>query len=335
MPLDPEAHCTVCIPTYNQAEYLRQAVESVVNQTAPVRLIVANDASPDHTADVLAELQQRFAFQVIDHPVNLGISTNLQGLLRAAETPFLVRLDSDDLVHPEYVAELLALMEQSPKAGYAHCAIQEIDGQGQCLGERRLARSDVFHDGDLTLKRSLFGYQVAANLLMFRREALASVNFGAGSAKVNFVEDYDLSIRLADAGWGNVYSGRVLASYRMWRGSSRPPAGRKLIEVRGITQIFTDSLAMAYERRGWSSGSLHRRRLAVALANSDVLDQAFFETGEREQLVQALVGLSGSPLLSFVFGKGRLAWAIRRFYALQTEAKLGAKRWLKRVFFRR
>ena len=50
MPLDDTALCTVCIPTYNQSEYLRKAIKSVALQTAPVRLLVSNDASPDDTA---------------------------------------------------------------------------------------------------------------------------------------------------------------------------------------------------------------------------------------------------------------------------------------------
>ena len=334
MPLDENAPCTVCIPTYNQAEYLRIAVKSVAEQTASVRLIVSNDASPDDTAGVIAELQQQYTFRAENHAVNRGISGNLQWLLRQADTPLIARLDSDDCLHPDYIRELSALLAQHPKAGYAHCAIQEIDAASQPLKLRRLARPEGYQDAESTLKRLVNGYQVAANVLLFRREALEAVNFGAVAAHVDFVEDYDLSVRIADAGWGNVYSSKTLASYRMWRGSSRPEVGRKLKEVRGLTQIFGGSFRAAFDRRGWALWPLKRRRVQLALANSDILDRASFDPGEREAITRALVELGGLPALRGAFGSGLLARVLRAFVAGSGASKQRAKQWIKRILFR-
>ncbi len=335
MPLDDRAICTVCIPTYRQAEFLGLAVESVATQTAPVRLIVADDASPDNTADVLASLGRVHRFQAIRHPRNLGISANLQILLRSAETPFIVRLDSDDFLHPEYVEELLALLGRFPQAGYAHCAIQEIDEVGQPCKTRLLGRVQEFQDAETALRRSVFGYQVAANILMFRREALAAVDFGAGAPELNFVEDYDLSIRLAAAGWGNVYSGKVLASYRTWTAPSRPALGRKLREVRGVAYLFTNSLEPAFRQKGWSLKPLRRRRLTLALANAEILDRASFDASERVAMTDALEALAGGSPVGFVLRDSPVSRSIRRAYHWTGESQQMLKRWIKRFVFRR
>lgn len=334
MPLDDQALCTVCIPTYNQAEYLRAAVMSVVEQTAPVRLLVSDDASPDHTAEVVAALQSRYSFRAIRHARNRGISGNLEWLLRAAETPFLVRLDSDDLLHPEFVAKLSQLLRRFPRAGYGHCAIHEIDAAGVTLGERRLGRVQTYQDPDAALRKAVNGYQVAANILMFRREALADVNFGAGSAALNFVEDYDLSIRLADAGWGNVYAPEVLASYRMWAASSRPVVGRKVREVEGVAHIFSGSLASAFQRRHWSPAPLKRRRVQLAVMNAEILDRATFELNERTAMIKALEDLGGSRLVRVALGEGAVSRAIRRSIAFGGGCKQAIKRRLKSLLFR-
>jgi hypothetical protein len=310
-------------------------VKSVAEQTAPVRLLVSNDASPDDTEEVIRELQQQYRFDAMHHGQNLGISANLQWLLRQPGTPLIMRLDSDDLLEPEYIRELSELLARFPKAGYAHCAVTEIDGEGRKIGERRLARVQEFQDDTAALRASIKGYQVAANILLFRRDALASVDFGAGSAKLNFVEDYDLSIRLADAGWGNVYSGKVLASYRMWSGSSRPVAGRKLTEVRGVAEIFSGSLSTAFARRGWSLGPVRRRRRKLALLNSEILDRAEFAPGQREEMVVALRQLGDSQMLRWWLGDGIAVRTVRRTATAVTESKLAAKRWIKRVLFRR
>ena len=335
MPLNDTALCTVCIPTYNQSEYLRKAIKSVAEQTAPVRLIVSNDASTDDTAAVLAELQKQYSFTAVNHENNRGISAHLEWLLRQPETPLIMRLDSDDFLHADYIEELQSLMDRYPKAGYAHSAIMEVDADDRPLGERRLMRVHEYEDSEHILRRSVYGYQVSANQLMFRREALASVDFGAGSEKLNFVEDYDLSVRLADAGWGNVYSGKILASYRIWTAASRPKVTRKLTEVRGLTEIFTGSLQRAFEKRHWPMRTLRRRRFQLALYNSDVLDRSVFAPGEREEMVQALEALGGSRTISMLMGDGVMPRAVRRSVTAATEAKIGLKRMIKRVLLRR
>jgi cellulose synthase/poly-beta-1,6-N-acetylglucosamine synthase-like glycosyltransferase len=327
VPLNDNAQCTVCIPTYNQSKYLRIAVESVAGQTAPVRLIVSNDASTDDTAEVLAELLRRYSFTAVNHEKNRGISAHLQWLLRQPETPLIMRLDSDDFLRPEYIEELQGLMERYPKAGYAHCAIMDVDADGRPITERRLARVQEYEDSERVLRRLVMGYQVTANVIMFRRDALASVDFGGGSENLNFVEDYDLSVRLADAGWGNVYSGKILASYRMWGGASRL--------VRGLTQIFTGSLQRAFERRGWSMRVLQKRRFRLALANSDVLDRTTFAPGEREQMSQALMDLGGTKSVVMFMGESWLPRMIRKSVLVKATIEIDTKRWIKRVLLRR
>lgn len=335
MPLNDNAQCTVCIPTYNQSKYLRIAVESVAGQTAPVRLIVSNDASPDDTAEVMAELQRRYSFTAVNHEKNRGISAHLQWLLRQPETPLIMRLDSDDFLRPEYIEELQRLMERYPKAGYAHCAIMDVDAEGRPIAERRLARVQEYEESERVLRRLVMGYQVTANVIMFRRDALASVDFGGGSEKLNFVEDYDLSVRLADAGWGNVYSGKILASYRVWGDASRLVGVRKLAEVRGLTQIFTGSLQRAFAKRGWSMRVLQKRRFRLALANSDVLDRWAFAPGEREQMSCALMELGGTKRVAMFMGESLLPRMIRKSVLVKATIEIETKRWIKRVLLRR
>lgn len=190
-------------------------------------------------------------------------------------------------------------------------------------------------DAETALRRAVGGYQVTANLLLFRREALAQVDFGAGSARVNFVEDYDLSVRLADAGWGNVYAGEVLASYRLWEGSSRPVVERKLTEVRGLTAIFEGSLREAFQRRGWPMRALLRRRRALAMANAEILDRGVFAGEQRGEMRAALLALSDAPTVRVAVGAGWWSRWLRRAVAGSGRLHLWMRQKVKRVLFRR
>src|SRR5690606_23416431 len=128
---------------------------------------------------------------------------------------YVVRLDSDDLLRPDYCVKLSALLEENPTAAVAHAAVEEIDEFGRHRRIRRLHRATGFQSGEDALRDGIFGYRVAANICMFRRSALEKTGI-LYRPKLKFCEDWDLFLRLADAGWGNVYCNEVLASYRVW-----------------------------------------------------------------------------------------------------------------------
>ena len=129
----------VCIPTYNQSQYLREAVLSVCAQTYPgIEIWVSDDASTDDTPEVMAELCQQYPqIHYYRQPHNLGIAKNNNWLLRQPQTDLIVRLDSDDRLLPHYVATFVPLFQQYPEAGYGHAWVQEISETGEYLAVRR------------------------------------------------------------------------------------------------------------------------------------------------------------------------------------------------------
>ncbi len=118
----------ICIPTYNQAHLLGSAVSSAARQNyaGPLEIWVGDDASTDHTPDVLAELMREVPnLNVLKQPKNLGIAANSSALLRQPQVEFLIRLDSDDELEPAYVSRVSSLMQDEPQAGYAHTQVLE------------------------------------------------------------------------------------------------------------------------------------------------------------------------------------------------------------------
>lgn len=285
---------SVCIPTYNQSQYLPQAIHSVFNQTMmPSEIIVSDDCSTDNTAEVLQELSQEIPIlKVIRKNTNLGISQNTDECLRAATGEFIVRLDSDDLLEPTYIEKLSASLSKFPEAGYAHAAVQEIDQHGDFLRQRRLARQAGFQTGDTALLAAKKGYRVAANIIMFRRSALESVNYITG--RPNSAEDYHLSAALAAAGFGNVYINEILAFYRIWTDAGKARQRRKLLEINGIRSVFVEVLEPAYKQRNWGLTQLRKRRVALASGLSDCLGWNVYTLQEKQELAEAIKQLSSA-----------------------------------------
>lgn len=110
----PELVSTI-IPVFNRAALLRQAVQSVLNQTYyPIEIIIVDDGSTDETSDVAEQLCNEFPHLIsVIHQTNAGPGVARQKGLERALGSFIQFLDSDDLLlKDKFSAQVAALKEQ-------------------------------------------------------------------------------------------------------------------------------------------------------------------------------------------------------------------------------
>jgi glycosyltransferase involved in cell wall biosynthesis len=291
---------SICIGTYNQAQYLGDSIASALAQTYPIEEIwVSDDASSDETEQVMGSIcKQSSIVRYYKQPANLGLSANLSWVLAQPRADLVVRLDSDDRLEPEYVAVLASLMARYPAAGFAHSDVFEMNGSGERTRVRRLSRFTQFEPADEALRNSATGFRVAANCLLFRSSALSQAQYYLPTASWSAGEDWSLCIRLAANGWGNVYAPRPLTNYRQWDDILNTRASRTMGEVSNLRSIYENTLMPAYEERGWDTTILrsNMRKRAVTFASS--LDSPAFSDAEREEFKQLLRDLGNSFSLS-------------------------------------
>ncbi len=116
---------SVIIPTFNRADVLTRAIESVLQQNLPVKeIIVVDDGSVDHTQNMVGELQLSTSIPInYIYQHNAGVSTARNHGIRHASSEWIAFLDSDDAWLPDKLrnqAELIAL-----HPGYRLCHTQE------------------------------------------------------------------------------------------------------------------------------------------------------------------------------------------------------------------
>jgi glycosyltransferase involved in cell wall biosynthesis len=92
---------TVGIASYNQQDFLSDAIESVINQTAHCEIIVCNDGSTDNSL----EIARKYPVKVVDQ-VNKGLSSARNSILMNATGEYILFLDSDDILLPNCVEKL-------------------------------------------------------------------------------------------------------------------------------------------------------------------------------------------------------------------------------------
>lgn len=129
---------SVVVPAYNQAQYLRLALESALAQTyRDIEIIVVDDGSTDDTAAVchaITDPRLRYHYQPNDGSFGLGARN--RGMMEA-RGEWIALLDQDDVWHPEKLAAQLELAQAQPASACIFCLARFIDAQGQVTGEQR------------------------------------------------------------------------------------------------------------------------------------------------------------------------------------------------------
>lgn len=324
----------ICIPTYNQAQYLKFSVPSACRQTYQnLEVWVSDDASTDDTPKVMAELCEQFPqVRYYRQPHNLGTRDNPDWLMRQTTADFIVKFDSDDVLEPSYVETLVNLMIQYPQAGYAHGAVTEIGKDGEFRQVRRLARTQEFFSAEEALRAAVSGYRVAANICLYRSQALKAVDFFKRAPSNLMAEDYNTSIQLADAGYGNVYSSQILSSYRVW-GGGQWTLEKQIAELEAIIQILEKTLQPAFEKRNWSLKPIEAQRYLRARQTVPLLANRSLTQDQYISVKALLTEMGNSPALQIQMFLIKLP-----FYAhLRHKSQLltwRAKAYLKNLLYR-
>ncbi|TLN28536.1 glycosyltransferase family 2 protein, partial [bacterium] len=113
---NPMPRVSVIIPSYNRADMVMDAVNSVLRQTfADWELIVVDDGSQDNTREVIAAVRDervRYIYQD-----NQGLPGARNSGIRAARGEYVAFLDSDDVFLPHKLAVQVTAMDARPELG--------------------------------------------------------------------------------------------------------------------------------------------------------------------------------------------------------------------------
>ncbi|NIA21534.1 MAG: glycosyltransferase [Anaerolineaceae bacterium] len=129
------ARITVCIPTYNRREFLREALDSVFAQTwTDFEVLVVDDGSTDGTAEMIEGYGRpvRYLYQE-----NRGDAAARNRLLAETRTPLVAWLDSDDLWLPEKLQRQLRLLESRDERTIVFGPKLNIEPDGRLVTGKR------------------------------------------------------------------------------------------------------------------------------------------------------------------------------------------------------
>ena len=101
---------SVVIPVYNVEKYLRQCLDSVINQTN-IEIICVDDCSTDSSPEILKEYADKIT--ILKNPQNLGLGLTRNEGIKIANGEFIHCLDSDDWMEPDAYERLSKYLDNS------------------------------------------------------------------------------------------------------------------------------------------------------------------------------------------------------------------------------
>jgi glycosyltransferase involved in cell wall biosynthesis len=213
---------SVIIPAYNQADYLSQAIQSVLGQTNPnVELVVVNDGSTDETPQILSKFQDP-RIRVISQP-NRGLAAARNTGLRESSAPLIALLDSDDYFLPDKLAIQSEYLLQHPEIGMVGGGIQIVNHAGEIL------KQIINKPDGLDLQGLLFANPFVPSSIMIRRQWFGRV--GTFDENLRACEDWDMWLRIGYAGCLFAWVDYPVIAYRQHQGqmTREPERMRKAI----------------------------------------------------------------------------------------------------------
>jgi glycosyltransferase involved in cell wall biosynthesis len=155
-----DARVAVIIPCHNYARYLGKAIESVLRQSHPAaEIIVVDDASEDETPEVARSYATNGVQYIRGGWRSVGKARNAG--LHATSAPYLIFLDADDLLHPDYIRAGLEAFNRHPQAGIACSNYQSFGRLMQYHYTPEVAGMDEFemwnpiHAGSMVRRQAL------------------------------------------------------------------------------------------------------------------------------------------------------------------------------------
>lgn len=191
---------SVCIPAYNNAGYIMDAVNSILNQTYPnLELVVVDDCSTDDTYEVLRAVQdERLKLYRNEH--NLGMSGNWNRCLKLCSGEYVKLVGADDMLAENALELEVSALEAHPTAVMAESDTKLVDLNGSGKGfYKRFGRSGLV-DGKKICRRGFFNkdYFGAPQANTFRR--IAAEKIGGFDSAFTYILDYDFFVSLACQG---------------------------------------------------------------------------------------------------------------------------------------
>lgn len=214
---------SVIMPVCNAENVVKTAVESILAQSlSDFEFIIVDDGSTDQTVKVIRSFKDN-RIRLVCQSQKKGVAATLNTGLRQTTSPYIARMDADDIAHKDRLAIQINYLDRHHDIGVVCSWVKIIDKEGKETGCLHYPTSDK------RLKRLLFRRNCIIHPTVVVRKAFL-MQYGGYDEDLEGAEDYDLWLRLALHTRFHTVS-RELLWYRLSSGSVSYQENRRILTM--------------------------------------------------------------------------------------------------------
>ena len=210
---------SVLIPIYKTGtEYLREAIESILNQTfTDFELLILDDCPEDNRTDVVKSFKDN-RIKYFKNEKNLGITPSRNKLIELAKGKYLAIMDHDDVALPERFAEQVKILDSHSEIGVVGCWVERFPA-------KKIVKYPE-NNGEIELYL-MQGCAIPHTGAMIRKSALGKIRY---EEEFSPSEDYALWCRLlGETEFYNIP--KILMKYRWYEGNTSKKQSNKVVDA--------------------------------------------------------------------------------------------------------
>lgn len=180
---------SVIIPCYNQGEYIDDCIQSVFKQTYKnIEIVLVNDGSTDKLTNMkINEIKNKFQIIIVLEIKNSGLSSARNYGINNSTGDYILPLDADDIIHPEYIEKAAKVLNGNTNVGIVYSDYKFFG-----------CKNDIVYTPEFSIEKLLFSNYITA-CSMFRKKDWIKVN-GYSKNMIYGLEDWDFWLKLIQTG---------------------------------------------------------------------------------------------------------------------------------------
>lgn len=231
---------SICIPTHNGKDYIRETMISVLSQTyKELEIIICDDCSTDNTLDIIKSFKDD-RIKIIKNEKNLGMVNNWNNCLKYVTGQYIQFVFQDDIIEKDNIKRKVESLNKHKDAVMAFSATYVIDSSGKIKYKRNPIKMNCVEDGKINFRRNfryknLFG---EPSNVMYRKNVCDKI--GLFNNKLIYTPDWEYSLRASKEG-KYVYINENLMKFRVSKTSMTKELMKKFKTLIDDDNLFIES----------------------------------------------------------------------------------------------
>jgi glycosyltransferase involved in cell wall biosynthesis len=261
---------SIFIQTFNHELFISECIDSVLNQAGShnFEIIVVDDASKDNTVSIIKKYKNE-RIVLIENRINLGCIATANIGYSEARGEYSARLDGDDRYRPDFLSNVIPILDENPNVGLVYADIAMVDSLGKitaqegCIARQREGRPNICNELIPLMKSNFLPAPTTIGRTKFWQSILPI------PSSLHFL-DYYMTLQAAHS-FEFGFVNKVLADYRIHSGNQH---SKMVIDGTGERSTF-EMLNRAFDRIEFKNEKVKARRIIEATHFLDYAEKYF------------------------------------------------------------